>query len=122
MTRGFSLIEVLIALVLLAVALLGLAATTALVTRMVGRGERSATAAIHATGVLEWLHATGCTTRADGTSTFCRGGVILGRHEWTWSPGGSDVHRVTLRTTYVTTPGRQRTDTMETRISCAPTH
>ena len=38
---GFTIIEVMIAVVILTVGLLGLTATSALVTRMLGRGQRS---------------------------------------------------------------------------------
>jgi len=40
--QGFTLVEVIIAILVLTVGLLGLVTSAALVTRMIGRGQRSA--------------------------------------------------------------------------------
>ncbi|MGH7567990.1 MAG: type IV pilus modification PilV family protein [Gemmatimonadales bacterium] len=116
--RGFTIVEVLIAIIVLTVGLLGLMGTAALVTRMVARGQRSAVASIHAAERFEQLRATGCKTRTDATETFYRGSTAVGRNEWAWTTAGTDMYRLTVRTTYMTTQGRQRTETMETTISC----
>ena len=43
--RGFTIVEVIVAMLVLTVGLLGLVTSAALVTRMIGRGQRSAVAA-----------------------------------------------------------------------------
>ncbi|HEX9703928.1 MAG TPA: prepilin-type N-terminal cleavage/methylation domain-containing protein [Gemmatimonadales bacterium] len=116
--RGFTIVEVLIAIIVLTVGLLGLMGTSALVTRMVARGQRSALAGIHASERFEQLRATACKARAAGSETFYRGGVAVARNEWTWSTAGTDMFRLSLKTTYVTTQGRQRADSTEATISC----
>lgn len=116
--RGFTIVEVLIAIIVLTVGLLGLMGTAALVTRMIARGQRSAVASIHAAERFEQLRATACLTRTDATEVFYRGGTAVGRNEWTWSTAGTDMYRLRLQTTYTTTQGRQRTENMESTISC----
>ncbi|MBI1967765.1 MAG: prepilin-type N-terminal cleavage/methylation domain-containing protein, partial [Gemmatimonadetes bacterium] len=51
--RGFTIIEIIIAIIVLTVGLLGLVSTAALVTRMIGRGQRSTEAAIFAAQRME---------------------------------------------------------------------
>ncbi len=118
--RGFTIVEVLIAIIVLTVGLLGLMGTSALVTRMIARGQRSAVASIYAADRFEQLRATGCITRSNGTETFYRGSTTVGRNDWTWAAvgGTTDMYRLTVQTTYTTTQGRQRTENMETTISC----
>ncbi len=43
--RGFTVIEIIVAITVLSIALLGLASTSAMVTRLIGQGQRSAGAA-----------------------------------------------------------------------------
>ena len=66
--RGFTIIEIIIAIVVLTVGVLGLVTTAALVTRMIARGQRSATAASFASRRLERLRAGACVlaNRANG--------------------------------------------------------
>ena len=58
--RGFTIIEIIIAIIVLTVGLLGLVTTGALVTRMLARGQRSATAAAFASRRLERMRIAGC--------------------------------------------------------------
>ena len=116
--RGFTIVEVLIAIIVLTVGLLGLMGTSALVTRMVARGQRSALAGVYAVERFEQLRATACKARANGTETFYRGGTAVARNDWTWTGAGTDMFRLSLRTTYTTTQGRQRVDDVEATISC----
>lgn len=123
--RGFTIVEVMIAILVLTVGLLGLMGSAALVTRMIARGQRSAVASIYATKRFEELRATGCKTRTNGSEQFYRGSTVIGRNDWSWATirataYGTERYRVTLQTTHVTTQGRQRTETMEATISCAP--
>jgi len=51
--RGFTIIEVIIAIIVLTVGILGMVTTAALVTRMIARGQRSAMATAFAARRLE---------------------------------------------------------------------
>jgi prepilin-type N-terminal cleavage/methylation domain-containing protein len=115
---GFTIVELIIALVVLTIGLLGLVGTSALVTRMVARGQRSAMAALHAAQRLERLRASACRARADGSEPLYRGGTEVGRNEWRWATAGTDLYRLRIETTYTTAHGRQRSELMETTISC----
>ena len=82
-TDGFTLLEVLVALVVLSVGILGLAANSALVSRLVGDGTRLTVAATLATARFEQLRALPCAGVAAGTA------VARGIEErWTVTPIG----------------------------------
>ncbi|MGH2601281.1 MAG: type IV pilus modification PilV family protein [Dehalococcoidia bacterium] len=116
--RGFTIVEVLIAIVVLTVGLLGLMTTAALVTRMIARGHRSAMAAAFAARNLEEQRLRACTVRNIGSADLYRGSTRVARTTWTWEAPGNNTYRLVLVTTYVTTAGRSRVDTMVTSISC----
>jgi prepilin-type N-terminal cleavage/methylation domain-containing protein len=118
--RGFTLIEVMIAVVVLTVGLLGLVTTAALVTRMIARGQRSAVAATFAARRMERLRPAACidAQRVAGTDTLYRGSTWVAANSWTFVDAGSKTYRVRLVTTYKTTKNRTRTETMETMIPC----
>jgi prepilin-type N-terminal cleavage/methylation domain-containing protein len=58
--RGFTIVEVIAAVVVLAVGVLGLAGTAAMVTRLLGQGDRQTDAAVMAQKRFEQLRATRC--------------------------------------------------------------
>lgn len=116
--RGFTIIEVIIAIVVLAVGLLGLVTTAALVTRMIGRGQRSAVAATFAAQQVEQLRAGGCLARNDGSAALNRGSTVVAQTSWTWTKVGANTYRLSLVTRYPTVQNRTRTDTTETTLSC----
>src|SRR5438445_13882244 len=68
--RGFTIVEVIVAIIVLTVGLLGLVATSALVTRMIARGQRSNNAATFAAQRLEILRTTGGRARGAGNDTL----------------------------------------------------
>jgi prepilin-type N-terminal cleavage/methylation domain-containing protein len=68
MRNGFTLLEVLVALVVLGTGILGLSAGAALVSRLVGDGSRLTVAATVATARLEQLRARPCASAASGTA------------------------------------------------------
>lgn len=115
---GFTLVEVVIAIVVLTVGLLGLASTAALVTRMIARGHRAAAAATLAARHLERLRAEACRDRAPGSAQLARGGAVVARTSWRYVTAAESTHRVHLVVTYLTQPGRWRSDSLETVISC----
>lgn len=71
--RGFTIVEVLVAVLILTVGLLALASTAALVTRMVGQGDRYTEAANLAGRQFETFRSqwtgTNCAGAADGSTT-----------------------------------------------------
>jgi prepilin-type N-terminal cleavage/methylation domain-containing protein len=80
---GFTLVEVLIALVVLGTGILGLATSAALVSRLVGNGSRMTVAATVATARLEQLRSLPCAGVAAGSA------VTRGIEErWTATPLG----------------------------------
>jgi prepilin-type N-terminal cleavage/methylation domain-containing protein len=66
--HGFTLLEVLVALMVLATGILGLSANAALVSRLVGDGSRLTVAATVATARFERLRALPCASAASGTA------------------------------------------------------
>src|SRR5215831_805325 len=92
---GFTLLEVLVALVILTLGLLGLIAQTATLVRALARVRRGETITTAAAARLEQLRATGCGSRADGTATVGPGGG-LARLDWTWNTADDSSHRLQL--------------------------
>jgi prepilin-type N-terminal cleavage/methylation domain-containing protein len=79
--RAFTLLEVLVALVILGVGVLGLSGHAALVSRLVGDGARLTLAATIATTRLEQLRALACASVSSGT------GITYGIEErWSVAP------------------------------------
>ena len=70
---GFTLVELVLALVLVAFGLLALSATSALVTREVGSAGTRVAAALAARNRFEWLAVTPCASLAGGAVTHSRG-------------------------------------------------
>ena len=70
--KGFSLIELMVAMMVLTVGLLGLAATSAVATQMIGAGGRSTLAASVAQSRFERLHLGSCAALSGG-SAYTRG-------------------------------------------------
>lgn len=117
---GFTIIEVMIAVVILSVGLLGLTTTSGLVTRMMGRGQRSEMAAILAMQRMERVRPAACipAQRVAGSETITRGGVQVARVSWTFTDAGNQSIRVRVVTDFLVSPTRVRTDTMETSVTC----
>ncbi|MGH7672329.1 MAG: type IV pilus modification PilV family protein [Gemmatimonadales bacterium] len=121
--RGFTIVEVLIAIVVLTVGLLGLVTTAALVTRMIGQGQRSAVAATFAGQRLEILRAGACppvAQRAAGADTLIRGGAAVAINQWQFTgvPADPNAWKISLSVEYVTVQNRKRTERMETIVIC----
>ena len=112
--RGLSLIEILVALIILSVGLLGLAGASATVTRLLGDGRWSTTAMGSATSRIELLRSAardsaGCASLAGGSSAL-PGGLL---ERWTISPG---VHSVVVDV--IVSGRRTRADTLSAVIPC----
>ena len=120
--RGFTIIEVTVAIVVLTVGLLGLVTTAALVTRMMGRGQRSAMAATFAQRRLERLRLAACIPdqRVSGSDTLSRGSTWVAINRWGFSanPANPTTFRVRIVTISKTDKGAIRVDTSESSIPC----
>ena len=112
--RGTSLIEILIALTILSIGLLGLVGASAMVNRMLGQGRSSTVTMGYAERRLELLRAgardsAGCASLAGGSATL-PGGMT---ERWSVSPGirsaGIEV---------IISSGASRADTLSTVIPC----
>ncbi len=118
--RGFTIIEIIIAIIVLTVGVLGLVTTAALVTRMIARGQRSATAAAFASRRLERMRAGACIAvqRRDGQDTLYRGSTWVAVNTWAFSDAGNQNYRLKVVTQYKTVKNSVRTDSTETTIPC----
>ncbi|HKI94772.1 MAG TPA: prepilin-type N-terminal cleavage/methylation domain-containing protein [Gemmatimonadales bacterium] len=112
--RGFTIVEVLIAVLVLTVGMLGLVTTAALTTRMIGQGQRYTEASTLASQRFEILRARSCTALADSTET--QGAYTVG-----WTVASADGGKSRVITVTVTSPtgaGTARTDTFTTKRLC----
>jgi prepilin-type N-terminal cleavage/methylation domain-containing protein len=118
--RGFTLIEVIIAIIVLTIGVMGLATTAALVTRMIARGQRSAMAATFAAQRMELERPAACIAaqRIGGSDTLYRGSSWVASNTWKFVDEGNSFYRLRVVTTYLTDRFNTRVDTMEAGITC----
>jgi prepilin-type N-terminal cleavage/methylation domain-containing protein len=117
---GFTLVEVLVALVVLVIGILALTGSSAVINRMIGRGKIETQAAMAAARRMEILRrAAGSTTPRCSGSEFASGGPALEDGllaSWTVPPSGS-LRRVRVSVSYLTLRG-PRSAVLETSIAC----
>ena len=127
--KGFTIIEVMIAIIVLTVGILALVTTAALVTRMIARGQRSADASAFMARRVERLRAMAsgqlagaCALPLPGTDTLYRGSNWVAVNRWTVTlvPGQLQNYRIKVVSTYKTIKNQVRSDSMETTFSCDP--
>jgi len=111
--RGFSLVEAVVAILVLAVGVVALGASAGAVTRMTTLGNRTAGAAAVAASRIEVLRATPCATMAGGTATT---GKFT--ESWTVTSVGTLLRAVTVTVSY-STGSTTRPASFTTQISCA---
>jgi len=118
--QGFTIVEVIIAIMVLTVGLLVLVNSSALVTRMIAQGQRSAVAATDGARILDSLRAVACTVRNPGSAVVWRGGTPVDSLNWRYTadPLATDHWRLVLSSNYRTRQSQWRRDSMETYISC----
>jgi prepilin-type N-terminal cleavage/methylation domain-containing protein len=118
--QGFTLVEVIIAIMVLTVGLLVLVNSSALVTRMIAQGQRSAVAATDAARILDSLRTNACAVRNAGSAVVWRGAVPVDSLAWRYAadPQATNHFRLVLSSKYRTRQGQWRRDSMETYISC----
>ncbi len=113
--RGFTLIELTIAMTLFTIGVLGMLGVTAGITRLLGQGERIATASFYAQERLETAQSTPCAALTAGSET--RGGIY--NVAWSVAPMfGGNAQRVEVLVAYPSRLGVTRVDTLGTSISC----
>lgn len=112
---GFTIVEVLVAVMILVVGLLALVGTGGLVTKMLTRGTRSGRGAFFAQERLEILRATPCASLASGSNT--RGGGYTLAWTITTLTGGT-ARRARVVATYTAARATARADTVEATILC----
>ena len=111
---GFTIAEVLVALVLFAVALLGVAASSALAVRVTASALRERRAVQRAADRIAALRAQGCASARSGTATD----VALALDEaWTISPSASGVTLIDEQVRWRTVAGT-RTLLLRSAILC----
>jgi type IV pilus assembly protein PilV len=116
---GFTLVEVLMAVVLLAVGVMALVGSSAMASRMIGRGRHSTFASQVAIARIERLRqyagstASPCTHAQFKTDSITAGGVT---EKWTVATAGLS-RLVRLTVSYPTARGTA-TDTIHTTILC----
>ncbi len=111
--RGFTFVEVVVAMLILTVGVLALASSMARLSRILNRGSMATTGALYAQSRLEHLRATGCVSLASGSATPAPSYQLV----WTVTASGSRTKQIELVSTY---PGGNatRTDTLVTSVPC----
>jgi prepilin-type N-terminal cleavage/methylation domain-containing protein len=109
--RGFSLVEVIAAMVILTIGVVGLAASTTAITRLTGQGGLTGNSAAVAASRFDVLRATPCASLAGGTAT-------TGKFSEAWSVATvSNLRNVIDSVTY-TASRRTRISVFSTILSC----
>lgn len=111
--RGFTIVEILVAIMVLSVGIMGLVTTAGLVTRMIGQGQRYTEASALANERIELLRTSRCPAVATGTET--RGAFQISWGVTSVADGKGRDFQVTVQSP--TTRGT-RTDTFETVKFC----
>lgn len=112
-TEGFTIVEILVAVLILAVGMLALASTAATVTRMIGQGQRFSEASTLAVERFEIIRAQDCDAMTSGSAT--EGAYTL---SWTVSSvAGGNARSIELTVSSPTTRGA-RVDSFATTIAC----
>ena len=117
---GFTLVEALVAVVVVGVGILALMSASSSVTRMIGRGKMETRAALAASQRMEVLRsAAGATSPRCANPGFSSGGpIMVGGVAEKWEVAASGkVRPVRVTVTYLTVRGL-RTASLETRITC----
>jgi prepilin-type N-terminal cleavage/methylation domain-containing protein len=130
--KGFTIVELLVAITILTVGLLAYLGSSALDSRSLLRERNIDLAAIFAMRRLEQLRVDACRRHLDSAEVLMRGADTLATNTWrfTLAPGGQG-YRVSLVSWYMKAPinvsgtaaarraATHRSDTYETGISCA---
>jgi prepilin-type N-terminal cleavage/methylation domain-containing protein len=119
-SSGFTLVEVLVAVVVLGVGIIAMVGSSAMVTRMIGRGKVETRAAQVASRRLEMLRLVAYSTSPRCTAAgFTNGGPVTtsGITESWAVPATGKVRNIQVNVTYRTVQG-SRTASLQSRIGC----
>ena len=111
---GFTMPELLIAIIVICVGLLSLASGSAGVLRQMRSGNQSALAAIVATARMENIRSQGCNVVGTGGTATTRGLP----ETWTFTPISSRARGVVVTVNYVPRPGQTKSVTMTSVVPC----
>lgn len=120
-TAGFTLVEVLVAVVVLGIGIIAMAGTSGMVTRMIGRGKMATRAGQAATRKVEELRLAAYSTSPRCTAgAFASGGPVVANGVTTsWVvPVNGKVRSVQVTVSFKTTRGGTHTDVLNTLIEC----
>jgi Tfp pilus assembly protein PilV len=117
---GFTILEIMIAVVILMVGVLGLVMTAALTTRMMGRANRAQQSAAYASKRMEMMRTAACITgqRNSGVDTLYRGSAMIAYNTWSYTDMGSGSYRLRVITRWETTKNQMKSDTLEQGVPC----
>jgi prepilin-type N-terminal cleavage/methylation domain-containing protein len=119
--RGFTLIEVMLAVVLLTVGVMALVGSSAMTARMIGRGKSSTLIGQRTSSRFDYLRQLAASTSPPCTSPSFVDGDTTGYHvRETWTitqPNGSSTRLVQLIIRYKAA-GRPVADTVKTILLC----
>jgi prepilin-type N-terminal cleavage/methylation domain-containing protein len=122
-TAGFTLVEVLVAVTILGVGIVALVGSSAMVTRMIGRGQKATRAAQVASQRLEKLRLLAystnpkCPAHANGNAAAGTMGVSGVSESWTVVANGKQ-RVITETVSYRTIRGQTHSETLTTAIEC----
>ncbi len=118
--RGFTIVEVVVAMMIMTIAVLALASSSGLVSKMMMRGHNAEMASAFAMRRMDQLRMTGCTARANGADTLFRGTSNWAAiNNWDWTDAGKSTYRMKVTTSYRSSGGATGTNISESSISCA---
>ena len=132
---GFTIVELVVAIMVLTVGLLAMLGSSALDSRAIMRERNIDLAAIYASRRLELLRVNGCRHPVDSTEMLLNGGDSLATNTWTFTStrdpfNNVDGYRLRVLSRYFKAPTgaygdtrarnliTRRTDTLEAAITC----
>ncbi|NIM48461.1 MAG: prepilin-type N-terminal cleavage/methylation domain-containing protein [Gemmatimonadales bacterium] len=113
--KGFTLVELIVAVTVFTWALLALLGANMLVIQLLGAGDRASTASFYARERMETLRGLSCGVLKDSSET--RGDI----YDLSWDVEDAyagSARRVQLLVSYPSLPGATRTDTVESLVLC----
>ena len=123
-TKGFTLVETLVALVIFTVGLTGLMGTSMLATRMIAHSQLTSIGVTYAKRTLDSLRVAGCAAPLSGSATLQRGGTAIDSLSWTFTARpsttgiGPAAQSVRVIVKSMVGPSHWRTGMYETELSC----